>query len=89
MTASAAPAANPARTKQKKYLIPTETRLIQFHEIFIDDIDHGGRRTSMIGRPPYLRHGMDHHENCNQALDNSQELILPIGEHVPRKKRGV
>ena len=70
-------------------IIPTQTRFVRFHRIFIDDIDHGGRRTSIFGYPSHLRHGMNHHINFAQVLDHSQESILGVGEHVPRKNMGI
>ena len=46
-------------------------------------------KMTMIGHPSHLRHQRNHHENCAHVLDKSEEFIVPVGQHVPRKYRGV
>ena len=89
MTTCDAPAATSVHADNKNQLISTQTRFIWFQHLFIDDIDHGGHRSSMIGHPSHLRNEMNHHIHFERVLDNSQELILGVGDHVLRKNMGM
>ena len=80
----AAPAQQPPTHAQNTKIKFSPLVRIVYFSVSSSFFDHGGRRTSMIGHLPHLRHGKNHHENSDGDLDDSQELILPLGEQVPR-----